>query len=634
MLQDPLIGKEADLLINGTVYFFSNTARTTLKNVYYQSGTVAPYDYIPLPNPMTLSASGTMVDVGGADIIPGYYPFSETDNTTVETYFIQVFNSDGELIFTRYNFPIQPTGGITPVTGVEDIKQLVVNNRFWRNVGTQTLTNTLSSVVAPDQHDGFSTGTAGASGTPVNGILSDITFNKDVIGSAETVTFTKFPLQSSPVLTGDITPEFYLHHVATDAVGAETIKYYQFPISLHLRTLSAVSACVSIQAKGTGTITLSIFQFQGTGQVSTASTPIKTIPLTNAWTKYSQSTELPPDFGTTVDSGPGDDAIYLWVGLPASATCDISFTLPSIYLINDVNEIPINDFRSYDEINAIICSPRTGDVRTSLNSVYPFGWAPMNDGTIGSAASNPTAMPNLATGDNSGWPLFNLLWSNFHSYGATVFPIYTSGGIASTYGASAIADWNANKSIALTQLMGEVILGTVPVSALLSTYKTTFTATGSVITTGNSVNFFIGMPVYVTGGSIPAALSANTIYYVSGFNGTTGVTISATFALAITGTNNLVFGAGSGTIGSALTGSFEGEYAHVQLPGEVGAHTHPASATSTVSNAAAGAFFAKGDNSGTNTATVTSVIVSTNTPNSSPMNNTQPGTFCNLFIKL
>lgn len=467
MLQDLLVNKQGEPLANGVVKFFSNTARTTYKNVYYQSGTVETYDYIPLPNPLTLSAAGTIVDITGADVILGFYPLSETDNTTPETYFIQVYDQFGTLQFTRFNFPIQPTGG-TPTSGEQDIKQLIINNRFWRNIGSATLTNVGSMIVAPDQHDGYSTGLAGASSVPVNGYLTDITFNKNATGSAESVTFTKFPLQSSPVLTDDITPEFYLNHVATSTSGSETLKYYQFPISLHLRTLSAVEACVSIQAKGNASITLSIFQFQGTGQASTTPTPFKTIPLTSSWTKYTSTFEFPPDFGTTIDgsSAVGDDALYLWVGLPASTTCDISFTLPSVYLINNIDEIPINDFRNYDEVNAIISSPRTGDVKTSLNYFVPFGWIQMNDETIGSASSGATTRANSDT-----WPLYNLIWNKVSD---TYAPV--SGG----RGASAYADFIANKTIALTKALGQVFAGTTPGSVALGTTAGASTQTLSI----------------------------------------------------------------------------------------------------------------------------------------------------------
>ena len=44
--------------------------RTTLKNWYYQTGTAGAYTYEALPNPLTLSAAGTVCDDNGADVIP------------------------------------------------------------------------------------------------------------------------------------------------------------------------------------------------------------------------------------------------------------------------------------------------------------------------------------------------------------------------------------------------------------------------------------------------------------------------------------------------------------------------------------------------------------------------------------
>lgn len=618
-------------LSSGTVYLFSNTARTTLKNWYYQSGTVEPYAYIPLPNPMNIDAAGNVSDITGAIVIPGFYTLSEADNTTVETYFIKIFDSSGTLVNTLYNFPIIPTGGVAP-TGVQDIKQLIVNNRFWRNVGTQTLTSVTSAIVAPDQHDGFSTGTAGASGTPVNGYLTDITFNKNTTGSAETVTFAQFPLSSSPALTGDITPEFYLHHVATGATGSETIKYYQFPISLHLRTLSAIQACVSIQAKGNASITLSIFQFQGTGQTSTTPVPFKTIPLTNTWTKYTQSVELPPDFGTTVDSSPGDDALYLWVGLPASATCDISFTLPSLYLIDNVEEIPVNDFKDYDEINAIISSPRTGDIRIGLNSYSSWGWAPMNDGTLCNSGSvtPPTGLA-FARQNIDAWPLFSLLWNNYKAYdtGSNFNPIcqmYSSAGSATNYGASALADWNALKQLQLTSMMGQVILGTVPAASLIPLYTGTFTGSSTTITVTSTANLFTGMPVTFTG---TTTLTVGVVYYIGVINGTT-FNVYTSFSNAITGTSAQNVDA-SGTFIAALTGTNEGEYAHAQRTVELAAHYHVYLRPLTSSTGGTGSSFVETQG---NSNTGNAIDGSGNQAANVPMNVTQPGTFLNIYIKL
>ncbi len=60
MLQDLLVDKDGTPMAGGTITLYHDNSRTTLKNWYYQSGTPGNYTYVPLPNPLTLSAAGTI----------------------------------------------------------------------------------------------------------------------------------------------------------------------------------------------------------------------------------------------------------------------------------------------------------------------------------------------------------------------------------------------------------------------------------------------------------------------------------------------------------------------------------------------------------------------------------------------
>jgi hypothetical protein len=71
----------------------------------------------------------------------------------------------------------------------------------------------------------------------------------------------------------------------------------------------------------------------------------------------------------------------------------------------------------------------------------PAGYVLEDGGTIGSVASNAT---NRANADTSA--LYTHLWTNFSN---TLLPIQTSAGAASTRGASAAADFAANKRLPL-----------------------------------------------------------------------------------------------------------------------------------------------------------------------------------------
>lgn len=629
VLQDLLVDKTTgEPLTAGVVTFYADNSRTTLKNVYYQSGTPGAYTYITLPNPLTLSAAGTIVDPNGNDTLIFYYPVSETDNVTPELYYVTVYNSAGQVQFTRQNFPFVAESSSS--NEISSLQNHIVNNVFWRNVGAvnaTTLSNTTTingatdyyTVVAPSQHDGFS--------------LPDISFIKNVNGANDSITFTKFPF-GTPAFPNEPTPEYYLNFICAGVQAGETTKGFLFPLSLHLETLNAVDSTITIwvqnlSAVATSTLSLSFLQFTGTGATApSVFSLIGTIPVNAAWTKYTFSVTTPSTTGlSSATLGTGqDDALYLLVNVPLSVVCNINFTKPSFY-IGDI--VPTNEFATYDEIDAIINSPRTGDLRTSVNQFSPYGWVAMNDGTIGDVSSSSTARANADT-----WPLFNLLWGLFKQFdtGSNSNPLsqmYNSAGVAGNYGATAYADFNANNRLALTKMMGKVILGTVPLSNLLQpTYYETFTTAANVCTVATAVNFFNGMPLYLqNGGALPAGLAVGIIYYVTAFNGSTTFSLSTTFANAMAGTI-ITFGAGNGTAVYAPAGSVEGEYGHTQLVAELATHNHSISPPNSTIDGASDNTIGKGGGG-----SPTSILIG-NTGSSTPFNVTQPGTFYNIYIKL
>lgn len=82
-----------------------------------------------------------------------------------------------------------------------------------------------------------------------------------------------------------------------------------------------------------------------------------------------------------------------------------------------------------------------GAVKGFRRKTPPRGWIVENGGTIGNASSGGSTRADADTQD-----LFAVMWGQFNDSEA---PIFTSTGAASTRGASAIADFNANKRIRL-----------------------------------------------------------------------------------------------------------------------------------------------------------------------------------------
>ncbi|RZI60690.1 MAG: hypothetical protein EOP14_00210 [Pseudomonas sp.] len=96
----------------------------------------------------------------------------------------------------------------------------------------------------------------------------------------------------------------------------------------------------------------------------------------------------------------------------------------------------------------------TGDFKQRAAATFPAGWVRANAGTIGSSGSGATR----ANSDTQA--LFTLWWTDFTD---AQVPIQTSGGAASTRGASASADFTANKRMTVPVV--------ADVSPLIGAYK-------------------------------------------------------------------------------------------------------------------------------------------------------------------
>lgn len=544
VFQDGIVDKTTgEALSGGIVTLYKDNNRTEFKNWYYQSGTAGNYTFIPLANPLTLSAAGTVQDPEGNDVLPFFYPYSEDSQTTREAYYITVYSAANVLQFTRENFPF--SGAQSTVNEEPTLDNLIINNRFWRNTGTDaptsqnentsTLTDKTNIVLAPSAHDGFS--------------QPDFRFIKSATGAVETMTFKKFALDD-PLLENDITPEFYVLHNCTTP-GSEANKFYQFPISLHLRTLESQSVTFTIQAKNNSgnpnnQIQISIAKF--TGSTASGGTFIESslgsITLTNAWIKHPLRGTIPAA-GSDPLSSAGDDAYYLRIKLPASQkTCNVSFAVPSLFFGNTA---PTDDFKTYDQIDSVICTPRTGDYKQSLNAVQIAGYVPCNDGTIGSRTSGATRA-NIDC-----WPLYNLIWNKV---GRNFAPI------TGTSTGTAFGDWDSNFPLSLTKNLGRVLMGMLPdVSTPTNTpfASTTFTVTvtpvdiDSVdtstdeITLTTSTAFVTGDPIQLsTAGTLPDYLDITSTYYVIAVSGTV-IKLSYTLSDALAGIYIDLNTAGTGT---------------------------------------------------------------------------------------
>lgn len=367
-------------------------------------------------------------------------------------YYIEIFDANGNLIDTLDNYGpgIAGGGGGGSTTDNVSLDNYINNNVFWRNQGI--LNNIQSNtVIAPSNHEGL---VPEATSFPaiIPNVGPDILYLRSNNTSTDNLVFATSDFSAGSVpLTGDVTPEFYIDLTCTNA-GSETLKAIQFPVDLHVKNLEQQTMTAIIWAKGFSapkSITMNFIQYFGTGSATTpvvTAVPINAGSLTSTWTSY-VGTFIVPSVGSKVLGTAGDDACYLQVNFPTATTFRTFITKPKLYLGTIGSVFP--ELQTYDKINTIISSPRTGDFRIGINNFAPFGWVIMNDGTIGNASSNATTRANIDT-----WPLFSFIWNNIPASYAQMF---TSSGSPVSRGATDIADFNANNALSLTKTLGRAL---------------------------------------------------------------------------------------------------------------------------------------------------------------------------------
>lgn len=127
----------------------------------------------------------------------------------------------------------------------------------------------------------------------------------------------------------------------------------------------------------------------------------------------------------------------------------------------------------------------TGEWVLSSKTTAPTGTVTPNGGTIGNASSGGTTRANADTSD-----LFSLLWSVTTN---TDYPIQDSSGAASTRGASAAADFAANKRFPLPNIQdGDALVAAVSSAVLTRTVGANLehTHTGTTDSSGDHAHAY------------------------------------------------------------------------------------------------------------------------------------------------
>ncbi|HKR19968.1 MAG TPA: hypothetical protein VJS41_07475 [Stellaceae bacterium] len=128
---------------------------------------------------------------------------------------------------------------------------------------------------------------------------------------------------------------------------------------------------------------------------------------------------------------------YTSVG--SAATQNVGTAAGNVVQLDGSGRLPAVDGSQLINVGAFT----TGDVKLTFKTVADTGWVMMSDGTIGSASSSGTTRANADCQN-----LFTLLWNNISNANCPV---------SSGRGASAAADWSANKTIALPKALGRAL---------------------------------------------------------------------------------------------------------------------------------------------------------------------------------
>lgn len=288
-------------LSDGVVTFYRDLDHTQLKPIFTISGPPDAPIFTQLPNPLTLSSIGTF-EYMNEDIIPYYYPYDDAGN--VDLYYITVYNSHGDLQFTRDHFP--SVNDVQPST-VSQVENYVPDGQFLLhyNLPNNGLIN--ASNVYGINYGGW------------------IFY---LLGSSNSTNYVTFPRYDSPINNPAANPRYACNIECTVANPAESRKDLSFVIN-DVNFLQGQLATYQVTAyttdSGTYSVKLIIRQSPGTGGSSPVETLVGTLTVTPSIQNFTFNFTIPSTIGLTL--GPGvDDKFEILLRMPLSLPFEMSFT--------------------------------------------------------------------------------------------------------------------------------------------------------------------------------------------------------------------------------------------------------------------------------------------------------------------
>lgn len=147
-------------LANGTIEFYRDSARTTLKAVYELTGNASNYTYTALPNPITLDVSGQIVNGQNTNVAVYTFPYegdASSDQNILDLYYIVVKDSSGVVQFTRQAVP-SLTDESNPTGDTENVSNQLANPQFARSFINAGINNVYTATAASLKEFAFAPG--------------------------------------------------------------------------------------------------------------------------------------------------------------------------------------------------------------------------------------------------------------------------------------------------------------------------------------------------------------------------------------------------------------------------------------------------------------------------------------------
>jgi hypothetical protein len=452
ILQDYLVDKDtAQALSGGIVTAYHDDARTVLKDFYEQTGSPGAYTYVPMPNPMTLSAIGTFQDANGNDVIPYWYPWLETDDTVPDFYYITVTDANGVPQFTRENFPFgaEGSGGGGGSGGQQTLINLLPNGQMLAHTNLPTVLTVANTIQNGVQ--------AVSPATYQTTVLSDNTsavvatggsvgwYYIKPFGSTDTDTITFTQLSNEPgTIAGN--PRYQIDLSCTATTGADTFKEFRvrFNNVNHFENgLTYTFAFNGVNNNaGTVPVTFNLIKYFGVGGSAPSETVEATFQLqANIPNIFQQQFTFTTPGTPTVGQG-NDDYLELSIGLPATSTYSLSMTdfilTPGAVNFTEYPERPDNDVFAPGLVGSIP-TPAADGSDLYLPLVLTQGGMIWDTSQIAKVEGYLTATPggNLLAGDGStyqtggysslGIPYSRLQKKLITTFNGNTFPIFGNG---------------------------------------------------------------------------------------------------------------------------------------------------------------------------------------------------------------